>query len=538
MNYLKNKTASGTPHSRFRTYFPLASRIIEHVWLLLPLFVLVAIALSAFSIHYSLSVMSLWMGLLCFWVDRKHLNYLLFTPLQPLATLMIMTLGVGISMLVYESEEKYQWGFLAMQLAGVCGFPFLIAGYYFITKNVPGFVFPSTDKREGKLVSRPLVLVGWFCLLHELAKVVAGVVSGTMDRGAAGDFQVDTPFGWWSAFGIFLRIQTMGFLLVPLIWRESKIGGRLLVCALVLTILFLHFVAASRGAVFFPLFIMLGASYLFLNLRGVKYELLLLLGIIGLAPLVTLMGHYRSSQAFRDTDLRNVFQKLGTISEGFARQKASTEDSGERFSEAGRAFLGVADPLIYEMTPSVIPYGGFERLDGVLWTFVPYIISQGRRPVLQDGNIIVSEYRGYKLARTSIGISYPAELYRRWGWFAVPIGLLVYGLFYGAVFRFVYNLYLNKNALWGFMLCGLLFHFFIAWFFHTVLNMFWYWFYDIPKHVALLAALYWILKAVFGIKPPPGALALVESSKRTTHTDRSRPSLPSISRKLAGGEPC
>jgi hypothetical protein len=524
--------------TRFRQFFPLASRVIENVWLLLPIFMLAALILSVFSVHYGLSMMCLWMGLLCFWVDRKHLNYLLFTPLQPLATLLIMTLGAGISMLVYDSPEKYQLGFLAMQLAGLLGFPFMMVGYYFVTRKVPGFVFPSVDSREGKLVTRPLVLVGWFCLFHELAKVVSGIASGTMDRGMAGDFQVDTPFGWWTAFGIFLRIQTMGFLLVPLIWRENRIIGRVLVAVVVSAILFLHFVAASRGAVFFPLFILLGACYLFLNLKGVKYELLFLFGIIGLAPLVTIMGHYRSSQAFRETDIRNVFQKLGTITEGLERQKATAEDSGERFSEAGRSFLGVADPLVYEMTPGIVPHGGFERMDGMLWTFVPYILSQGRRPVMQDGNLIVANYRGYTMSRTSIGISYPAELYRRWGWWAVPMGLLFYGLFYGAVFRFVYTLYLRKNALWGFMLCGLLFHFFIAWFFHTVLNMFWYWFYDIPKHVALLAVLYWGLKTVFGIKAPPGALALMSSAKEKKSILKSAASRAVLVRAMHGRNSC
>lgn len=508
------QSTKGPDLSRFRQFFPLASRIIENVWLLLPVFILSALGVSAFSIHYGLSLMCVWMGLVCFWVDRKHLNYLLFTPLQPMAVIYIMTLGAGISMLVYESQEKYQFGFLAMQLAGLLGFPFMIAGYHLMTRKVPGFVFPRADSREGKLVTRPLVLVGWVCLLHELAKVVSGVVSGTMDRGLAGDFLIETPFGWWTAFSIFLRIQTMGFLLVPLIWRESRMAGRVAVAVVLSTILFLHFVAASRGAVFFPIFILLGASYLFLNLKGVKYEVLLLVGIIGLAPLVTIMGHYRSSQAFRETDIRNVFQKLGTITEGLERQKASEEESGDRLSEAGRSFIGVADPMIYEMTPGMVPHEGFGRMDGMFWTFVPYILSQGRRPVMQDGNLITSHYSGFQSKRTSIGISFPAEMYRRWGWWAVPTGLFLYGLFYGAVFRFVYTLYLERNALWGFMLCGLLFHFFIAWFFHTVLNMFWYWFYDIPKHVALLAVLYWGLKTVFGVKVPPGALVLMESAQK------------------------
>jgi hypothetical protein len=67
---------------------------------------------------------------------------------------------------------------------------------------------------------------------------------------------------------------------------------------------------------------------------------------------------------------------------------------------------------------------------------------------------------------------------------------LIYGVIYGAIFKYVYTLYMKRNALLGFLLCGLFFNFFVAWFWSSVLTMAWLWLYDIPKHLALLALIY------------------------------------------------
>jgi len=436
-----------------------------------------------------------------------------------MAMILIMSLGMGISMVVYDADEKYQYGYLAMQLAGLLGFPLFMAAYYLVTRNVPGFVFPRLRKAGESPLVKPLMLIGWFCLLHELGKVVSGIASGTMDRGYAGDILVDTPFGWWSAFVVFSRLQTLGFLLVPLIWRESQIIGRVIASGIVGIILFLHFVAASRGAVFFPLFILLVGCYMFLEFRRLKFEVAILVGVIALFPFVTIMSYYRNTEAFRQTDIRNIFQKLGTMKEGLAQKEEKESDTGEHFAEAGRSYIGVADSLIYEMTPSAIAYEGARRLDDLLWLYVPIMFSKGVRPVLLDGNAIVVQYTGIQFERSSIAISWPAEMYRRWGWAAVPIGLILYGIFYGAVFRYVYNLYLHHNALLGFIICGLLFSFFNAWFFHTVLSTCWGWLYDIPKHLLLLGGLYFVVKILAGgDESIPGALELMGAEKLSETT--------------------
>jgi hypothetical protein len=476
---------------RFKQSFPISAWFIGNVWLLLPVFLFVALLLSTLSIHYALSVMCVWLAVLCFWVDRRHLEFCLFTPLQPLAVVLLMSLGLGVSMVVIDSDEKYVKGLFWMQMLGLLTFPLFMLGYALMMKRVPAFVFPQ--RTTNATFTRSLVYVGWICLIYELGKVVVGVVTGTMDRGYGGDFILEQRFGWWSAFGVFPRIQTLGFLMAPLIWRESRGPGKPAVAVTVGIILFIHFVAASRGSVVFPLFILIAGCYMCWAGKRLKYERLVLLGVVAIAPFLTFMAHYRSTEAFREVPLKNLFLKLATMKEGLARKREMEAQFGDRFAESGRSLIGVADFLVYEMTPDSVPHEGSGRLENLIWVFVPAMFSSGPRPNLWDGYEIVGTYTGVMLERTAIGITFPADLYRRWGWTAVPFGLLIYGVFYGAIFRYVYTLYMKRNALLGFLVCGLLFNFFIAWFWTTILSMSWLWLYDMPKHLALIGAIYLVV---------------------------------------------
>lgn len=509
MNTFSAQTEPKNP--RYKHYYPVGWWLIDNIWVLLPVFVVGAFLAGLASIHYGLSVMCVWMGLLCFWVDRKHIDYCIFTPLQPMAMVLIMSLGAGISMVVADAPEKYIYGYYAMQMVGLLGCPLFIISYYLVTKNIPGFVFPKKGECRDPLLPKALVLVGWICLLHELGRVIAGVASGTMDRGFAGEFQVENRFGWWSLFGVFPRLQTMGFLLVPLIWRESRIIGKGGVMLVVCTILFGHLVAASRGAVFYPMFTLVVGSFMFLEpkFKFFKYEIIFAVGLVVLFPFVTIMSYYRNTATYQETDIRNPLKKLGGLKDGLKLKSERESDSGENYAEAGRSYIGVADLLVYEMTPNSIPHEGFGRMNDLLWLYVPYMFSQGTRPVIQDGYNIVIQYTGVYMERTSIGISWPADLYRRWSWMGIAIGMPLYGLFYGLVHRWLYTFYMKKNALLGFMFCGILFHFIVAWIYSTVMTNAWYWLYDMPKHFGIVLVIYFAVKTILGVEKVQGMNALV-----------------------------
>ncbi len=229
-------------------------------------------------------------------------------------------------------------------------------------------------------------------------------------------------------------------------------------------------------------------------------------------PMVTIMGNYRSTDAYREADIRDPIKKLGTLSQGLEQWSAKEEDTGSRYAETGNAFLGTIDYMIYEMTPVTIPHEGFERLDGAVWIFWPTMFSQtAERPVVHDDIQIAEQYLGYSLGGTGMTLSFSAELYRRWGWLGLPIGLFAYGVLYGLVFRKIHQHYLFRNALWGFILCGLSF---MMWTFGPILSTLSVWFYDIPKHLLILGGLYFCLKLLISPKPVPGALALGGGSSR------------------------
>lgn len=497
--------------SRLRHYFPIANWVIQNVWLLLPVFAIAAIGVAPLSVHYSLSLLAIWMGILCFWVDRRHLNYLLITPLVPAAVVLMMNAGIGTSFVIFDSPTKFRYGLFVAQLVFLGTFPLFIAGYWCFMRSEPGFVFPKGRLAQSQSFRFPVLAIGWILVVFEFVKVFVGVVTGVSDRGYGGDFVLDTPFGFWTIFGIFLRVQTLAFLLVPYVFRESRMPGKLAVVAVVLATLFLHFISASRGAVFFPIIILMVGAYLFLDSKKFRYEPVFALALVLIIPLITLMAHYRSTAAFRESSVRDIGGRLAALDDGLRRQQ-DFEAGGEKWSEAGRSFIGVADNLIYEMTPGAIPHVGFSGMSGVIWVWVPYVLYRDR-PILQDGKFIAEEYLGYELVRTSVGITWPAEMFRRFGWLGPPLGMLAYGLFYGAAYRWAFRLYHRKNAVLGFLVIGVFCHFLISWYFHTFLNTAWYWLYDMPKNLAFIAVLYYAFSYMVQARRVPGAIELARRQR-------------------------
>jgi hypothetical protein len=495
---------SSAMSGRFRYYFPTVSAVVHNVWLIAPFFGITAVALSILSPHYALSVLSIWFGILCIYVDRKQLEFTLITPLTPLAMLFIMTYGLGPALIYYDSGGPTMRGLLLMQIVGVTCLPMMILGYWIVFKDVPAFCLPKEGLSRQIRFEGPLVKIGWLLIIHELCRVLIGAITGSNDRGYAGEFIVEKPFGIWTAFGLFLQISTLTYILVPLMFKRSLFIGKCVLFGIIGTMFLFNFAAGGRGAVFTPIFLMIIGVYLF-SLSRIRFEFPLFIAFLGLSPLILVMGYYRNTEAFRETELRNVFQRLSAVKH---LGEAAAKGEEQRASELGRAFIGTVDTLIYEMTPSVIPHYGTTGLSNVVWVFVPYFVYRNR-PVLHDGKAIAEQYFGYELVRTSIGISYPAELYRRFGWIAVPFGLFAYGMFYAYVYKKVYIFYIEKNAVLGFLFAGILMNGFVAWNFHTIPNLAQSWIYGtFLKHFGLMFILYLITRGAGGRQRPLGARQL------------------------------
>ena len=490
---------------RLKRSFPFIHAMLGSIQGLLVVAVAASVGLFWLSPHYSLSCLAIWVGLFCFYIDRRHLNYTLISPLMGLAQMMILAHGFGPALMTQGGDGTTNHGLLLSQFSGIMSALCLIWGYWVVMRRVPAFELPPRTPMRHRLLDRPLNVVGWVLLGHEFMRVVVGALSGAMDRGEGGDFLTEQPFGIWTAFGFLGQIQALGFILVPLCWQCSKLVGRCVLGAALGLILIIHFAAASRGAVVFPVFLIIFGIFLFAE-RPKRLELVFILGLLAITPLLLLMGNFRSTAEFRRSSLSNIGERLSTLR--FASEAAEKAQDSQGV-QAGRAFIGTLDFMIYEMTPNEIPYAMFDGLDSIIWVMVPYVLYRDR-PILQDGNFISQQYLGYELIRTSIGITLPADLYRRFGWPAVPLGMFFYGVFYGGVFRWIYKIYFRRNALLGFLLLGVMMNFFIGWNFHSIPNTVHGWVYNtFFKHFLLMAIGYELLRWSMNLPRVRGAFTMM-----------------------------
>jgi hypothetical protein len=120
------------------------------------------------------------------------------------------------------------------------------------------------------------------------------------------------------------------------------------------------------------------------------------------------------------------------------------------------------------------------------------------------------DYTGGVFTRTGKALTLPADLYRRFGWFGIPFGVAAAFWVYGRFCGWCYRIYFEKNALLGILLILFTFSFFQARPFSTVLTTWWIFFYEIPKHLVLLYAGYWLIQQGSKAKASRGALSYLK----------------------------
>jgi hypothetical protein len=183
------------------------------------------------------------------------------------------------------------------------------------------------------------------------------------------------------------------------------------------------------------------------------------------------------------------------------------ETGGERSGNMvlGYALLEVSDAVIYELTPDAIPYAGFDNFEAVLHTWAPTFLFRNK-PMLVDGNIIMWGYAN-RIDRVGREITLFVDSYRRFGWFGIPVFVAFYFWIYGLICGKCYQCYLNKNALFGVLLILFLFSYFQNNPFESVLQTWWGFFYEVPKHLIALYLGYWILSKILKVRIRGGVIA-------------------------------
>jgi hypothetical protein len=308
-------------------------------------------------------------------------------------------------------------------------------------------------------------------------------------------------------FILFQRFNNLGFVLLPLVFERARFLGRTILVALLAAYFSIALASGTRGNLLYPI-IYCGVGYFFFGrVRKMRLDLIAL-GLVLLSfPLLSFVHRYRNTEAYQTGRTIDVVTRLKAF-------KETGKDDGEidqqtrrmNIGVVGSALIGVSDALVYEKTPSSIPHAGWDNFSAVIYTWVPVYFKENR-PILYDANDIVAAYMDYE-SKSGSTISLRADLYRRFGWWGMPVGMAIAWLVYGAACAFAYRTYLFRNALLGLFLLLLTFSFFLFRPFGTVLSTWWIWAYDLPKHLVILLILYVLVVNVTKSRKVGGALAL------------------------------
>jgi hypothetical protein len=507
----RNTSAEG---DRFSALFPIAARILFHPGSVLVATVIAAMLMAPVSIHYAMSIVLL--GLTCISVgwERRFLDALLFTPNLVAARFALMGGVIGCSYMASGMSEKYSPSLLAVQAAMMYWLVVSSLMNKMCLGNVPGIRMPWTNPRFNAECLRPLSVVAFAILSLELARQLIGVVTGGLDRGMYGDEAARQAFGIWTYFSIFPRLTGTSLFLAPVIWRVGRAPLKAVLVIMVGLLLIIGFSTGSRGLFLAPILYLFVGTYFFVPIRRFPLEAAVATVILFIfVPLVLVMATYRSSQEFRQTAGWQVGERV----RGFTR--TATEAKSELDEQAtarqdryqfGVQMIGTSDTIVYEKTPSEIPFVGFENFDRIMYVWIPKFFMRDK-PYLQDGNDIVVGYTGVFFKRSASTISLLADLYRRFGipgfLFGVPVAALITALFT----RWVYRVMLFRDAVLGIVMLQLILSPFQSgdlW--STLLGSSFEWLYAIPKHLVLIFVLVLGARLVTGVHVRRGILAYPE----------------------------
>jgi hypothetical protein len=485
-------------NNRFKTGFPNAYVLFRTPLLTLILFYLLALVTSVYSLHFTFASILLFYIFFCYYLESKHLNYLLITPLTVIAIAEFIRIGVGVSMYVLGDESSFNPELAAMQVAELIGLPFLALGYCLLTSKIPAFSLSSF--KEDELVSNQLriekllVIIGWFFLLGALLSIVIGVATGSLDRAASDPFaaiaseKVDiNPSTIVTILGGFALFTTFGFTILPLIFRNSYGITRILLVFCIFSYFILALATGSRGLIIFPL-LYLGNGLWLWGGSAKKLKIGFLIAIMMALFLIPAMDSYRNSRLFRSTSLGNVWERMQAYGE------VETKDSLglEGLKVTGAALIGTLnDTLIYEKTPNSIPHAGWENISNVFFFWLPRTIAPWK-PQLLDGNDIVIHYLDGYFSGGFATISFNADMYRRFGWIGVAIGNFCFGLFYGMVIKYFFKIYHSTSPALGLLFMIYTFNFIQRLPQSTLLSTFWMWLWEVPKHLLIIYVIYLI----------------------------------------------
>jgi hypothetical protein len=435
---------------RFRGFFPWSSRIsLSPLWAGLVLGV-AAIALMQSHPNASLALIALWVGLLTFNADRPLLGSYALSPIAFLGIRQMTGLGGGLLLASFSAGFVESPELRHMLIHGIIGGLAKLAGAVMTFRSGRGLFIPLEDRTYQRDVLRPVVVVGWLLLGYTAMGVVVFLaVFGGADRAKETVWRVDEALGWWSWFTLFNNLKYALWVLVPLIWMRSAVIGRAALIAVGILLIAPDLLGGGRTALLLPtMYVVIGIAMF--RPKPFNLDKYLLAAAIPLVPFIAFWEFYRGSDAFRETRLVNISERIQAIPKAWREYKERQEYGAQEDETkvAGWSVYRYPDPVIYARTPSDIPFAGWSDWATPQQILIPTFLWRSK-PQLVDGNMIFNRYTNRPDHWTGAGISFNADLYRRFGDVGVPIGNFVVGLIYGLLLTAVYNWYHRRNAVAG-----------------------------------------------------------------------------------------
>jgi hypothetical protein len=477
------------PTSRFTQWMPTVSRFVQHTWLTLVFAIGISSLLLLVSVHWALMPLCVWVVLVGLKIDWALLDRMAIPPLVILILLPAIGMGLGIPLFVGTLDIGLSPLHLIMQLVFLLGAPFLFVGYRLGRGSIRNNWCPPDTERIFDTEAKPLMTVAYFFLVFDIIRITIGWRSGSLDRGYAGEALLDQQMGVWTFAGIFGRWNNLWFFFLPLLWRKGSLLLRALVAASLGYYVLIAFGSGSRGLLIYPFIFVVCGLYFFVDKPRFRPERWAPVAIIFVIIYIYALDVFRNTAQFQNSKLTDLSARLAATS-------AIAEEAKERqdFSlTMGRALIAVSDELIYELTPDTIPYAGAgDILPALPWTWVPHALAPNK-PIIWDNNEVVVSYTNSRNERSFAAISLSADLYRRFGWAGIPVGLFLVGVLYGALVRGIIAVYRWNSVVIGVTLIAFLTGGLQSVFTSTVLQTWWIWAYDLPKHLIPLTMVVYII---------------------------------------------
>lgn len=486
-------------NTRFQIYFPFASKIFGNPLPAIAVLFFAAVPAALLSVHYSMSLVCLAASVYMGSTQRRFIDYILLTPVNVFAFYLFTGPSLGVSLVTYANQGAFNYGFFVHQAVSCVTALIAMVCVNHATRRLSIFRLPLNDPQFARDVLRPLILLGWVFFSVAVMQMIVGAVTGAGDRGYFGEEASVQFFGPWSIFAVFPRLTNVGFFLLPLMFFRSSMVSKGIIIGMFAVYFLFAFASGSRGAFIFPLFYISCGIYLFSNFRAVKMDVFALIGFCILAPLFVIVNEFRTSAAFQESRLIDIGQRLSALADRNELDHLKREAKGAQV--LGGRLITVHDFLVYEKTPGIFPHVGFEGLGDFYWVWVPYFFARNR-PIQQDAYFIALQYREIKYnPRSRNRVSFNADLYRRFSWPGIVVGNVLFFSLFGLFYRKVFDILYKRNALLGILLILYTFSYFSRGPTNTVMETWWQWAYEFPKHLVPILAIYYASKWFLRYRP-------------------------------------